>query len=469
MMHIFIDGLIMKNQAFISLLTKKKFTKPSTGHNLNDGSQVAVIGGGPAGSLFAYFLLNMAELSDLELYVDIYEPRDFALPGPPGCNMCAGIVSESLIQMLALDGINLPAKVVQRGMDSYVLHNDAGKVFLNTPAFEKRIGTVFRGAGPKNIEDSEWTSFDGYLLKQATDKGANLIQKRVCGIERVDGGLRLKCDSEPSKKYDFTAVATGVNTNAFRMFEPLGNGYKPPQMTKTHIREYYLGKDKVQKTFGQTIHFFLLPMPGLDYAAVVPKGSYVTICMLGKNPDHKLFETFLNSSQVKDCMPPDWKASDYVCQCSPRINLTGAVHPFADRMVFLGDCGISRLYKDGIGAAYRAAKAAASAAIFYGIGEEELKRYYGNSSLLMENDNRYGKLIFSVVDLIKPWNFTARAFVRMVESEQTKQVSSRRMSNIMWDIFTGSAPYKDIAIRMLHPSFWLRLSWHLGSSITEKH
>jgi len=81
---------------------------------LEDGSRVAVVGGGPAGSFFAYFLLDMAGRAGLNLQVDIYEPRDFSRPGPPGCNMCAGIVSESLVQMLAAEGINLPEKVFAR-------------------------------------------------------------------------------------------------------------------------------------------------------------------------------------------------------------------------------------------------------------------------------------------------------------------------------------------------------------------
>jgi hypothetical protein len=75
---------------------------------LQDGARVAVMGGGPAGSLFAYFLMDLAQRAGLSLQVDNYEPRDFSLPGPRGCNMCAGILSESLIQMLAVDGVNFP-------------------------------------------------------------------------------------------------------------------------------------------------------------------------------------------------------------------------------------------------------------------------------------------------------------------------------------------------------------------------
>ncbi|MBP1606170.1 MAG: hypothetical protein H6Q08_1544, partial [Acidobacteria bacterium] len=55
---------------------------------LEDGSRVAVIGSGPAGSLFSYFLLQMTERLGTTIEVDLYEPRTFAQPGPQGCNMC---------------------------------------------------------------------------------------------------------------------------------------------------------------------------------------------------------------------------------------------------------------------------------------------------------------------------------------------------------------------------------------------
>ena len=45
---------------------------------------------GPAGSFFSYFLLKMAETIDLDVAVDIYEPRSFSHCGPAGCNHCGG-------------------------------------------------------------------------------------------------------------------------------------------------------------------------------------------------------------------------------------------------------------------------------------------------------------------------------------------------------------------------------------------
>ena len=124
-------------------------TDESNKYVLDTGSRVAVIGGGPAGSFFAFYILDMAERMGMDLQVDVYEPRDFSRKAPQGCNMCGGIISETLVQNLAADGINLPPSVVQRAIDSYMLHTDVGKVRIDTPLQEKRIGAVTRGSGPR--------------------------------------------------------------------------------------------------------------------------------------------------------------------------------------------------------------------------------------------------------------------------------------------------------------------------------
>ncbi len=86
---------------------------------LDNGSRIAVIGGGPTGSFFTYFLLGLAERVGVDVRVDVYEAQDFSRPGPAGCNHCGGIVSESLVQVLSAEGINIPPTVVKRGIDSY--------------------------------------------------------------------------------------------------------------------------------------------------------------------------------------------------------------------------------------------------------------------------------------------------------------------------------------------------------------
>jgi len=93
---------------------------------LTDGSRIAVIGGGPAGSFFSYYALEYARRFGLEIELDIYEAKDLAKIGAAGCNHCGGIVSESLVQELATDGIIIPSEVIQRGINTYTMHTEQG-------------------------------------------------------------------------------------------------------------------------------------------------------------------------------------------------------------------------------------------------------------------------------------------------------------------------------------------------------
>ncbi len=430
---------------------------------LESASRVAVIGGGPAGSFFSYFFLDFARRVGLGPSLDIYEPRDFSRPGPAGCNMCGGILSESLIQTLAAEGINLPPTVVERGIDSYVLHmhKDEGSVRIDTPLHEKRIGAIHRGAGPRGMREVKWRSFDAHLLELALIKGAHLVRGRVDEVGWQAGRPQVKIQGGVPQAYDLLVVAMGVNSPALKLFEKLGIGYKPPRTTKTYISEFYLGQETVEKYLGSSMHIFLLNLPRLEFAALVPKGDYVTMCLLGEDVDVPLVQSFLAAPEVKRCLPPGWCVPDDFCHCSPRINIEGAVGPFADRIVFVGDCGVTRLYKDGIGAAYRTAKAAAVTAVFEGISAGDFRRHYWPICRAISIDNALGKVVFAVTRQIQKNRHDRRGVLRMVSREQQKEGGRRRMSVVLWDVFTGSAPYREIFLRTLHPFFLGRFLWEI--------
>jgi flavin-dependent dehydrogenase/uncharacterized small protein (DUF1192 family) len=435
---------------------------------LNDGARVAVIGGGPAGTFFSFFLLDMAGRAGKEIAVDIYEPRNFLNPGPAGCNMCAGIVSETLVQMLAAEGINLPGSVVQRGIDSYILHMDVGSARIDTPLREKRIGAVYRGAGPRDLKETKYIGLDKHLLNLALDRGANLIGERVSEVNLADGYPVVKTLSSEGERYDLVAVTTGVNSRALKMFEGLSLGYTAPKTTKTYLREYYLGHETVTQTLGNAIQVFLLDIPRLEFGMLIPKGDYMTVCLLGKEIDSDLVKVFMGSPEVQKCLPPELLVDNFSCHCSPRINTLGSKHPYADRFVFIGDAAATRLFKDGIGSAYRTAKTAASTAIFQGISAKDFATYYQPACDKVEYDNDIGRLIFWGVNKIQRLRFARRAMLRMILSEQGKPGSLRRMSTVQWDMYTGSGSYKEIFMRILHPAFLLRLSWDMLGSIFSK-
>jgi flavin-dependent dehydrogenase len=436
------------------------------GLRLTGGSKVAVIGGGPAGSFFSYFLLEMAKRIRLDVQIEIYEPRDFSRSAPHGCNMCGGIISESLIQYLATEGINLPTTVVQRGIDSYSIHTDVGSIKIGTPRQEKRIAAVHRGGGPRGVRERKWDSFDGYLLSLAVEKGARVIPRRVSRVDWTNGKPQIRGPGGESTMYDLLVVASGVKTSGLNLFKDANINYQPPRTTKTAIREYYLGIDTIGQYMGSSMHVFLLDLPRLEFAALIPKGDFVTVCLLGESIDNELLQTFLNTPQVKKCFPPEWRWDDLACHCMPRINVHGAAQPYDDRIVFVGDCGVSRLYKDGIGAAYRTAKAAAKTVIFHGVSADDFASHFWPACKAIESDNTVGKLIFIIVRLIQRFRFARRGMLRMVSQEQQDANSDQMLSAVLWDTFTGSAPYRDIFLRTLKPAFLGNFLWNMVRSIT---
>ena len=427
-------------------------------YNLEDGSRVAVIGGGPAGSLFSFFLLQMAERAGLQLAVDIYEPRDFNRFGPAGCNSCGGIVSEWLVQTLAMEGVRLPPNVVQRGIKSYTMHLDVGSVRIETPHAEKRIAALHRGGGPKDSKESRWGSFDAHLLSLAKERGANWIQSRVGEVRYAEDRIEVKAGGKECQTYDLVVAATGKHLQSFKIFESLRTGYKPPRMSKTYITEIPLGNDAINERLGDSMHLFLPDLPNIKFGALIPKGDYVTLCVLGKDITRETVNAFVSAAGFDRCMPAGWKLPENLCHCAPSISVRGAVRPYGNRLLFVGDCSVSRLYKDGIGAAYRAAKAAAVAVVYNGVSEQALEQHYWPALRSIANDNQFGRVIYLVTTLIQRVAFIRRGVLRMVRREQSLPGSPARMSSILWDTFTGSAPYRDVFIRTLHPLFILRFA-----------
>jgi flavin-dependent dehydrogenase len=459
------------DRAFSKILINAQEKHPSS-ILLNHGSRVAVIGGGPAGSFFSYFLLDMAKRDDLKIHVNIYEPRDFNVAGPGGCNMCGGVIYESLVQSLAVEGINLPTTVVQRGIEYNMLHLDIGSVQIQTPRHEKRIATTFRSAGPRGLLEIKGGGLDGYLMQAAVDKGARRIRGRVNEVRWLEDTatttpenrlVQVKTKDADFQTYDLLVVTSGVNTALLKHLHDMDFGYQPPRTTKLLVREYFLGEEAVSKYVGPVFHAYLLDIPGLDYGAIIPKGDYITVCLLSShgNLDVAVMETFLNDPAVKRALPPDFSPESFACHCGPRINVMANSKPFSDRILFIGDSGVSRLYKDGIGATYRAAKIAAGTAVFQGISVTDFQRHYQPFCRRVEIDNRIGKLLFKSISQIQKMPFARQAILRMVADEQQgKPNAERGMSMVMWDMLTGGALYGEVLKRVLRPAFLARFLWN---------
>jgi flavin-dependent dehydrogenase len=175
-----------------------------------------------------------------------------------------------------------------------------------------------------------------------------------------------------------------------------------------------------------------------------------------------LMQQFLAAPEVRRCLPPGIALEKPSCQCAPRINVLGARQPYGDRIVFIGDSASTRLFKDGIGSAYRTAKAAAAAAIQHGVSAEDFRRHYLPACQAIEHDNQVGRLIFGVVSQLRQRRFARTAILQAILDEQGQPGPLRPMSAVQWDMYTGSGSYRQILLRMLDPAFvWslLRGGW----------
>jgi hypothetical protein len=126
---------------------------------------------------------------------------------------------------------------------------------------------------------------------------------------------------------------------------------------------------------------------------------------------------------------------------------------------------VTRLYKDGLGAAYRTAKAAARAALFDGVSEEAFRRHFAPVCSSIAKDNAIGKVAFWVTRFARGFRPLRRAMLRMAAAEQARPGKAQRMSGVLWDMFSGSAPYADIFLRMLRPAFLGRFLWSVAASL----
>ncbi|RJQ49787.1 MAG: hypothetical protein C4538_01475 [Nitrospiraceae bacterium] len=416
-------------------------------YTLNDNARIAVIGGGPSGSLFSIFALKMAKMIDRKINITVFESKDFTRDGPVGCNRCGGVISEHLIQALSIEGINIPTEVIQRSINSYVLHTQRGDVFIESPAAEKRIATVYRGGGPKGIRIKEKQSFDGFLLNCAVEEGASHSPLRIDGIRNGDKPV-LTSGGNDVMEADLVVGAFGVNSSTWKMFEGLGIGYKLPETTSAFITELEMGFESVSSTFGSSIHFFLVPEPGnVKFAALIPKGNYVTLCILGKDIDEKTVRGLLHTPAARMLLPQDVLDGKF-CKCFPKLPLTTAQVGFADRIVIIGDAGSSRLFKDGIGASYMMSKAAATAALFYGISKQNFAEHYLPAYNRTRNDNRYGRFVYAVTNAYKNIGILTEAMVNVVNKEQDRRNKEfPRLSSMLWDTFTGNETYRNIFLR----------------------
>ncbi len=432
---------------------------------LKNGSKIAVIGAGPAGTFFADKAEQLARQRGIDISVNIFDGKDFTQRGPMGCNLCAGVIAESLVNRLYYRGIVLPPERVQNTIEGYYLRGRAGGYLLKNPLNRRRITTVFRGNGPRKATEEGNVSFDDYLLEHVRRKGIKVVGQMVKNVSLpTDPEKQVRITTEKDGKKssfyaDLVVGAFGVSGSLTRKIQDLGFGYIPPRTIRAWNVEIRLRRDFIQKNFGNNIFTYnLSTLKGTCVLSIIPKKDFITVNMVGsKDIRREDLADFLDLLVLQKKLPRYWKWSYNFCSCAPRVPVTQAKKPYTNRMVIIGDASCCRYYKNGIESAFITAQLAAETAFKRGISESDFKKgYYRNLKKTIIKDNTFGRILFRINDVVSSSTFLSQVMFR-VAGEPEKHRKTNRMVEVLWNTYTGNIPYKPIFLMFIHPA----LQWKL--------
>ncbi len=420
--------------------------------------RVAIIGAGPAGTLCALSLLRRAHTHGRDIAVTLFDRKIFSSFGPSGCNMCAGVISHSLLRALEGLGLHVGPSLIQREIAGYVLETLGGALRLERPP-DSRIYTAYRGMGPPGLEYDESRSFDLFLLRAAVSAGAIHVN-RLVGDLRLSAGCgsphRLELDNGGTAEADVVVAAFGVNSQLARRLEALRIGYTAPRLIRAAQAEIPLDPEFIAQQFAGEIRILNLGFPRVRFASLTPKRRHLTVSLVGEAAAGGGLEQFVAHPWVRASFPPGWELPAQYCHCAPRLPVTAAGRPRCDGLLAIGDADIARYLKDGIGSAFTTASLAARAILEAGTSAAALREaYYRPSRRRFLRDNLAGKLLFAANDILMQSPVAAGALMRVAAWEQGRlPAGARPLSEAFWLMFTGDGRYtaalrKGLRVRML--------------------
>ena len=452
------------------------------GFGLKDGSRIAIIGGGPAGSFFAIQFLKQAGSLDKKINITIIEKNinlNLQENSPlfsckEGCNYCAGGISPKLAAALEKESLYLPEEIIADRINSLTIHGHWKNIELKVPD-HKKMYSVFRGSRPKG-RSNKFTNFDSFLLEKAKEAGAKIVSGEAYDVRYSDEQIltvfyKLNQDRykvQETIEVDFIVFAGGVNQipgeplerqPILKTIQATIPGFHPPKVRKALISEVELRKDFRDFLEGEI--FFVeygSKVLKIEMSSLLPKNKYITVVMLGKSIDRAkppekvyLLREYLQLPQVKRIFPQSVE-NTFACACNPNMTVGVAKNPIGNRTAVIGDMAVSKLYKDGIYSAYLMASSLARTILDTGISYKSLKRGYWPTIKKIKSDNSFGKVVFMLNRVVFSNPMLSRILYQAVLTERkNKPQRSRRLADILWKIASGDGTYKASLISMFHP------------------
>src|SRR5208283_3096404 len=297
--------------------------------------------------------------------------------------------------------------------------------------------------------------------------------------------LTVRTESGESVPLDagFVTIATGINAHCgldyredalIASIRRMNPAFVPGKTRKAFIFELDVGEEYLEHNLQREMYFieYGSKQLALEHAALVPKGRFLTVAMLGKCIDEavlprdsrKIVHDFLKLPQIERILP-GIEAAPIACACAPRMTVTTARSPFGDRFAVIGDAVGSRLNKDGLYSAHITASKVAHVVLHDGIDRQSLARGYGKTIKWLVDDNRSGRIVFAMsraafaIPVMSRIMYQAFAIEYKVRDER-----SRPLSAMLWKIASGTADYGEVLREML--SWSVLRSILVGTAVT---
>lgn len=444
---------------------------------LKNNDRVAIIGAGPAGSLFAYSLLRLAKKKKIRLDVTLYDPRDFKRSGPSGCKGCAGVINGNLWQRLHRIGINLRQEkgLICSEVRGYLWNTSSGSIRLDLPQGWEPVRTVYRGKGPAFSESQEnisINSFDDFLLNHALALGAQHQLRSVEGVElphQHGGPVRLKLDDKDQQQHveaELVVGAFGFNDGMMKIFEDLGIGYQRPLSLRAGQVELVRKAGQQDNSSSGYIQVYNISGPRVRQLVLTPKGQYATLTLLGtENLEAHDLREIRQQKELKAILATGWEWPNRYCACMPLFEKRSGRNFFADRLVLTGDAACCKYFKNGLESALRSSEIAAQTAIDHGVSRESFRRWYFSRvrrEIIL--DNHFGRVLLTIHQYIS--SHPAILSLMMQIRSLSKRISLiREHDAILWDLLTGNRSYLHIFKRVIKPQLGGAMTFLLTKAI----
>jgi hypothetical protein len=102
--------------------------------------------------------------------------------------------------------------------------------------------------------------------------------------------------------------------------------------------------------------------------------------------------------------------------------------------------------------------------VFNGVSTQHFEESFWPTCRNIANDNAVGRIMFATNTVMKNSRLTRRAMLNMAQKEQRKAGATPHMSTLLWNMFTGSAPYTEMFRGTFHPGFIGNLALSVGSA-----